>query len=162
MSRKEADWAGIWLTANSTDSGGYSESKNNKCSTSPYGNHPNPIFKKNFKTENKEVKRARLYIAGLGYYRTMLNGFTVPGDTFLDPEWTSFAKRIAYNTLDVTEWLNKTHTSHTLKISLGNGWWNLLPLKMWGKRDLRNDLATGPPMFRLDLVIEYYDGTKKI
>ena len=92
----------------------------------------------------------------------MLNGFTVPGDTFLDPEWTSFAKRIAYNTLDVTEWLNKTHTSHTLKISLGNGWWNLLPLKMWGKRDLRNDLATGPPMFRLDLVIEYYDGTKKI
>ena len=162
MSRKEADWAGIWLTANSTDSGGYSESKNNKCSTSPYGNHPNPIFKKKFKTENKEVKRARLYIAGLGYYRTMLNGITVPGDTFLDPEWTSFAKRIAYNTLDVTEWINKPHTSHTLKISLGNGWWNLLPLKMWGKRDLRNDLATGPPMFRLDLVIEYYDGTKKI
>ncbi len=47
------------------------------------------------------VKRARAYIAGLGYYELRINGRKA-GNHVLDPAWTTYDKRVLYATYDVT------------------------------------------------------------
>ena len=44
---------------------------------------------------------------------------------------------------------------------LGNGWFNPLPLKMWGAINPRDSLVTGDPRVILQLVVEYADGTSQ-
>ena len=48
------------------------------------------------------VASARLYVTALGLYEARLNGRRV-GDGFLTPGWTDYARRIAYQTYDVTQ-----------------------------------------------------------
>ncbi len=64
---------------------------------------PNPLLRKEIKLK-KEVKSARLYIAGLGYSIAYINDQRV-GDHMLDMPWTQFGKQIIYNTFDVTDML---------------------------------------------------------
>ncbi|MBW3625114.1 MAG: alpha-L-rhamnosidase N-terminal domain-containing protein, partial [Armatimonadetes bacterium] len=66
---------------------------------------PNPLFRREF-TLGKEVRRARAYVSGLGYYELRLNGQRV-GDRVLDPAWTDYSKRVFYSTYDVTELLRR-------------------------------------------------------
>ena len=161
MGRKETDWDGVWITLAaplSTAQPPPAEQFNNNCSSSPYGDHPNPILRTTFAT-TATVKRAVLHIAGLGYYRTTLDGTNIPGDTYLDPEWTSFDQRIGYSTHDVTHQLTSSGPGqHTLTIELGNGWWSPLPLKFWGSIDITKSLLVGSPMLRCDLVVIEMDG----
>jgi alpha-L-rhamnosidase len=42
---------------------------------------------------------------------------------------------------------------------LGNGWYNPLPFRMWGRINLREHLTIGQPRATLQLNIEYSDGT---
>ena len=42
---------------------------------------------------------------------------------------------------------------------LGNGWYNPLPLRLWGPRNLREHLPVGRPQFIARLLIEYADGS---
>jgi alpha-L-rhamnosidase len=42
-----------------------------------------------------------------------------------------------------------------LGVSLGNGFYNPLPLRKWGHRNLRNDLPVGKPAFIAKLIITY-------
>lgn len=49
--------------------------------------------------------------------------------------------------------------NNTLGVWLGNGWWNPLPLLMWGRLNLRSYIATGEPTFIARLLVEYADGT---
>jgi alpha-L-rhamnosidase len=42
---------------------------------------------------------------------------------------------------------------------LGNGWWNPLPFKLFGKWDLRNYQQTGRPCVKAEIHILYKDGT---
>jgi hypothetical protein len=65
-----------------------------------YGDDPAPLFRKIFALP-RGVKRARLYVTGLGYYEAFLNGRRV-GDHVLDPGWTNYRKRVYYSTYDVT------------------------------------------------------------
>lgn len=58
------------------------------------------LLRKEFVLE-KEVKRARAYVCGLGYYELRINGCRV-GDMILDPGWTDYDKRVLYSTCDVT------------------------------------------------------------
>ncbi len=53
-----------------------------------------------------EVRFARVYICGLGYYELYLNGEKV-GDHALDPGQTDYEKRALYVTYDVTAALRK-------------------------------------------------------
>jgi alpha-L-rhamnosidase len=72
-----------------------------------------------FKVE-KPIKRARIYIAGLGCYELHLNGARI-GDHVLDPGFTDTGKRILYVTDDVADILRVG--LNRLGVILGNGWY---------------------------------------
>ena len=122
------------------------------------------FFQRNFSTFSmKNLRQATLYISGLGYYRVALDGKHLPGDTFLDPAFTTYNQRVMYTTLDITKELSSSKTDHVIQISLGNGWFNPLPLLMWGKTNIRSYLSVGnQTVVKMDLVIEYGDGMNQV
>lgn len=120
-----------------------------------YLDDPAPIFRKEFKTKGK-LKSAQLLITAAGYYRASINGQRV-GHNMLDPAWTDFQKRIYYSEYDITEYLDDE--INCLGVTLGNGFYNPLPLRMWGRRNLREVLKTGRPVFKSKIVLEYQNGT---
>jgi alpha-L-rhamnosidase len=122
-----------------------------------YKNDPAPLLRKEFVLE-KKVEEARLYITGLGYYEAYLNGARI-GNSVLEPAWTNYSRRVFYSVYDVKSHLQKG--SNCLGVTLGNGWYNPLPLRMWGRLNLREYLATGRPCFIAQLELTYTDGTKK-
>jgi len=67
----------------------------------------------------KQVKSARLYVTSLGSYRIFLNGNRV-GNDVLTPDFTDYAKRVLYQTYDVTEWL--ATGQNAIGAILGDGW----------------------------------------
>ena len=105
----------------------------------------------------KPITRARLHVAGLGYALASVNG-TRPADQVLDPPWTNFEKRILFRTHDVTTTL--AEGQNTLGITLGNGWYNLEPLRMWGHRIFRESLPSGRPRAIALLVVDHPDGSQ--
>ncbi len=115
---------------------------------------PAPLFRKEFMV-GKKIRRARVYVSGLGYYELRLNGRRV-GDQVLDPGWTTYSKRVLYSTYDVTAALQPGR--NVLGVMLGNGWFNPLPLRLWGKINPRENLTIGEPRVIAQLVVEYEDG----
>ena len=120
-----------------------------------YDDHPAPLFRKNFNVKDK-LQNATLYITAAGYYKATLNGQKV-GDIYLDPAWTDFSKRIYYSEYDLTNMLKTGN--NCLGVTLGNGFYNPLPIKMWGRRNLREVIPTGNPTFIAKLVLKYSNGT---
>ena len=116
---------------------------------------PAPLLRREF-TLSKPVVRARLHLAGLGWCVPSLNGARV-GDHLLDPPWTAFDRRVLFSTHDVTGQLELG--ANCLGLALGNGWFNPLPLRMWGHLDLRASLGTGRPRAIACLVVDHADGT---
>lgn len=102
-----------------------------------YLNRPSPLFRKEFKADNK-IEHAKLSITAAGYYKATINGERI-GKNVLDPAWTDFSKRIYYAEYDVTSLIKDG--DNCLGVSLGNGFYNPLPLRKWGRRNLRNDLT---------------------
>ena len=142
-----ADWKAKWITRPSAF---IDDAK-------MFDDHPAPLFRKEFSVA-KKIQRARVYVTGLGYYELHLNGARV-GDHELDPGWTTYSKRVLYSTYDVTEQLKRGKNAFGLM--LGNGWYNPLPLKMWGKINPRDALTIGEPRAILQLVVEFSDGTSQ-
>jgi len=122
-----------------------------------YLEHPSPLFRKEFKTK-KAIKSATLSITAAGYYKASINGKNLEGNV-LDPAWTDFSKRIYYADYDVTSLIQKG--KNCIGVSLGNGFYNPLPLRKWGKRNMREDLSVGKPVFIAKLHIEYENGTSE-
>ena len=120
-----------------------------------YGDFPAPLFRKEFSVK-KEVKSARLFITAAGYYSASVNGKTLDKN-YLDPAWTDFSKRIYYSELDVTSDIKEG--KNCLGITLGNGFYNPLPMKMWGRYNLRKNMPIGNPKTIARLKIEYQDGS---
>jgi len=111
-----------------------------------------PIFRKKF-TLKKQVKRARAYICGLGYYELYLNGVKV-GDYVLDPAQTDYDQRAFYVTYDIQDYLNSTNNA--VGIILGNGWYN---------QDIawkEANFSYGNPGVICQLVVDYTDGSHEI
>jgi alpha-L-rhamnosidase len=119
-----------------------------------YEDNPAPLFRKEFPVENK-VHSATLYITAAGYYRASLNGERI-GKNYLDPAWTDFSKRIYYTRYDLTADIRQG--ANCLGVTLGNGFYNPLPLRMWGHLNLRESLPAGNPVFIASLKIVYRDG----
>ena len=112
-----------------------------------------PLFRKEF-TATKNITSARLYISGVGYYEAYLNGKKV-SDHVLDPGWTTYRKQVLYVVHDVTSLLRKGQNA--AGVMLGNGWWNPLPIKLFGRWDLRDYQQTGRPCFKAEIRITYSD-----
>lgn len=144
----ESDWKGDWI--------GDAKLPPEKPEDF-YKRIPAPLFRKTFEIK-KEVAGARLYICGLGYHEIYLNG-KKSNDLFLEPGWTQFAKTVFYNVHDVTSQIAEGKNS--IGIMLGNGWYNPLPMKMFGF-NLREILTTGQPKLLCQLKIIYKDGSSEL
>ena len=119
-----------------------------------YGDFPAPLFRKEFTVKN-DVKSATLYITGVGYYNASINGKQV-GKNYLDPAWTNYSKRIYYSEYDLTADIHKGQ--NCIGTTVGNGFYNPLPMKMWSTYNLRDYLPVGKPAFIAKLKIAYNNG----
>jgi alpha-L-rhamnosidase len=78
-----------------------------------------PLFRKEFSLD-RPIRRATLYMAGLGNLRMRLNGEPV-GKDFFCSGWTDFNKRVYYFTYDVTGLVKQG--PNALGGILGPGWY---------------------------------------
>jgi alpha-L-rhamnosidase len=140
------DWTGSWISDGSEPPASVEAF---------YEDDPAPLFRRSFHVD-KPVKQARLYAVGLGYCEFRLNGRAV-SDQVLDPAWTSFDRRVLYDCQDLTDKLEEGE--NVLGAMLGNGWYNPLPMRMWGRINIREHLPLGRPQFLAQLTIEYEDGS---
>jgi len=131
----EKSWASQWIT--------YPYSKK----------RPLPYFRKIFGLDkNRVIRKGTVYFCGLGAGELYLNGQKVDSTRFLDPAQTNYEKYALYTAFDVTGRLFPG--DNCLGVMLGNGWfaqdeaWKGAPF------------SYGPPMFRLQLIIDYTDGER--
>jgi len=110
-----------------------------------YKDAQNPLFKKKIDIQ-KKITSARLYISGLGYYEAYLNGTKI-GNNVLDPGFTTYKKQVLYSTYDITGALKKGN--NILTVMLGNGWYNPLPIRLFGAFNLRNVQQTGTSSYKI-------------
>ncbi|PLK46046.1 alpha-L-rhamnosidase [Emticicia sp. TH156] len=78
-----------------------------------------PQFRKSF-SASKKIKSAIAYITSKGLYEAHINGQRV-GDAYLTPGWTSYNKRLLYQTYDVTNLIKQG--KNAIGVSLANGWY---------------------------------------
>lgn len=98
-----ADWKARWIQAPEPDP----------------NQQPSPLFRKQF-TTSKTIQSATAYITSHGLYEAQINGQKV-GDAFLTPGWTSYNKRLQYQTYDVTGLLK--NGANAIGVCLGSGWY---------------------------------------
>jgi alpha-L-rhamnosidase len=79
---------------------------------------PTPMLRREFKLSGP-IERARAYVTSRGLYELRLNGRKV-GDEVLTPGWTSYNKRLQYQTFDVTDMLKAG--DNAVGALLGSGW----------------------------------------
>ena len=77
-----------------------------------------PVLVKSF-SAGKEIESARLYATALGVYEAEINGVKAD-DTFFAPGWTSYHKRLQYQTYKVND---IKEGENEIRITLGNGWY---------------------------------------
>lgn len=77
-----------------------------------------PVYKKDFQI-TKPVRSAFLHISARGVYEATLNGHRL-GDFVLAPGWTSYEKRIQYQTYDITDNLSG---NNVLTATVAAGWY---------------------------------------
>ncbi|MBR2808383.1 MAG: family 78 glycoside hydrolase catalytic domain [Oscillospiraceae bacterium] len=111
-----------------------------------------PVFVKSF--EAKEgMKSVRLYATSLGLYEAEVNGEKVD-DTFFAPGWTSYHKRLQYQTCAV----NNLHAGvNEICFTLGNGWYK----GALGFNPLPNHYGDTTALLAM-LVITYQDGREEV
>jgi len=131
-------WTASWITVKSEVDGN--------------GKWPAQYYRKEFSLK-KKIKSARIYATSLGLYQLFLNGEKV-GDQYFTPGWTSFHKRLQYQTYDVTKMLQEKNAIGAI---LADGWYRgkigyIEPHSYYG-----NQLA-----LLLQLNVEYTDGTSEI
>ena len=101
----------------------------------------------------KPVKRAVLYATAFGWYDAHLNGRRV-NETFFDPGWTDYAKRVYYRAFDVTGLLQPG--KNVWGAVLADGWFC-----GYIGYEAKRDHYGATPRFRAQLHIEYADGSEE-
>ena len=138
------EWDGKWITDSLTP---YFTGSNE------FAHHAASYFTKEFELAS-EVKRAVLYISGLGYFDARINGVPVT-DTFLNPRFTAYDKRVMYCTF-LVESLKKG--VNKIDITLGNGFYNSGVIDVW---EFHNAPWKDNPKLILQLEVFLADGTKQ-
>src|SRR5262245_14045464 len=110
---------------------------------------PSPLLRRAFQVKGV-VRSARVYATSLGVYELELNGQRI-GDQLFTPGWTSYRRRLQYQTYDVTALLRSG--SNVIGATLGDGWYRGY-LGFFGQRNnYGRQLA-----LRLQLDIQYQNG----
>jgi alpha-L-rhamnosidase len=113
---------------------------------------PAPYLRRAFSV-GRPVASARLYVTARGLYEARLNGRRI-GDAVLTPGWTDYARRIQYQTYDVTGLLRPGE--NVLGAVLADGWY----CGFIGFDAKRPAAVYGDaPEFLAQLVIGFEDGT---
>lgn len=140
---KEAHWQGRWIGMDKAAPWD-SETQWSRLSSR--------YLRKEFPLK-KQVKQATVHIAGMGMYELFINGQRV-GDQVLAPAPTDYRKTIIYNTFDVTPLLS---SENAIGVTLGNG--RFYTMRQHFKPYKIPNF--GYPKLRLNLIVEYTDGTKE-
>ena len=107
----------------------------------------------------KAVKRATSHICGLGYYILNINGQRI-GDYLLAPAPTQYDKAVCYDTYDVTTPLafgRGAGGEASIDVVLGPGYF--FPMTQNYQTNVRT--AFGMPKLRMNLIVEYEDGSSE-
>lgn len=112
-----------------------------------------PCFRKEFDV-SKRVAKAVVYVTAHGLYELRLNGSKV-GDQVLTPGWTTYGKRLQYQTYDVTKQLRNGRNA--VAAVLGDGWYRgkLAWSDNWGIYGKKLGLF-------MQMRIDYIDGTSSL
>ncbi|MEN8229422.1 MAG: family 78 glycoside hydrolase catalytic domain [Bacteroidota bacterium] len=154
MGLAPSDWHAEWI--------GLEQYKKVK----PEGMDPAIHFRKSTEFP-RQVKKARAYISGLGYYELYINGEKV-GDHLLSPNHTNYDRRqapegfdepgvrnmstrVLYETWDITSFLN--HGENIFEVCLGNGWY------FQNEREEDLPYSYDTPRFIAQFEVEFADGT---
>jgi hypothetical protein len=137
---KPDDWKAKWIS-----------SAADAATTKP-SSGPLPIFRKSFAIE-KPIRRAMIFICGLGQFELHLNGEKV-GDNVMEPGWTDYHKTCLYVTYDVTAQMKQGENA--IAAMLGNGIYNI-PRHRGRYQKLLS--AFGNPVLIAQLRIEHTDGS---
>ena len=92
---------------------------------------PSPLLRRAFRVP-EPVRSARLYVTSLGLYEVYLNGQRV-GNELFTPGWTSYRRRLQYQTYDVTQLVRPG--ANVVGAMLGDGWYRG-QLGFFGQRNL--------------------------
>ena len=98
------------------------------------------------------LKAATIHIAGLGFYELTINNKKV-GDSEFAPLWSDYDKTVFYNTYDVTDLLTNRQHRNTIRVLLGNGFYN-----EQGQRYAKMKISFGPPTLLFHLHLVYQNG----
>ena len=112
------------------------------------------IVRKEFKSKQRRITDATVYVCGLGHYELCINGRKV-GDAEFAPLWSEYSKTVYYNVYDVTNFIKAD--DNAISVLLGNGFFNVQRLGRYSK------LMTsfGAPQLLLKLDINYDDGSQQ-
>ncbi|WP_170110621.1 family 78 glycoside hydrolase catalytic domain [Flavilitoribacter nigricans] len=116
------------------------------------GFHKLPIFRREF-SRQKPLKKAMVFVTGLGHYELYLNGEQV-GNRVLAPGWTHYDAEVLYNIFDCTEQIKSG--TNALAMMLGNGFF-VVP----NSRYRKVMTGYGNPMLKCRLQLIYEDGTEE-
>lgn len=124
---KSGEWKADWL-----------------CAQPPVDNAP--LFRKEFLIK-KKVRRARIYLCGLGYHELYINGRKA-GEDLLAPAYTDYRKRICYVSYDISSMLQEG--INCWGVWLGKGWYGTIL-----------GFDCGQILFSGEMSVEYEDGEKE-
>ena len=170
--RDEAEWRARWKQQKAEEHAKYADSYMTPVTTSAHMDSwqlldsvdprydSSPLLRKTFPV-NCQVRRAYLYLSGVGYAVSSLNGAALDsppvGDVVLDPGWTNYDRRVLYRAFDVAKQL-KTG-SNVLGVMLGRGFYGMLANDRWGFSE--QAAWIDQPALKALLTIEYADGRKE-
>lgn len=113
-----------------------------------------PMLRTTFKTEQKKINRAQLYVTARGVYEMYINGQRV-GNDYFNPGLTQYNQTHMYQTYDITAILKEGENA--IGAMLGEGWWSgniTYRGENWNMFGDRQSLLA-------KLVVTYADGTKQ-
>ncbi len=97
--KREEPWQASWITCDGEE-------------------EYHPVFAKDMSIDG-EIRKARLYICGLGLYEAYLNGNKISKE-YLAPYCNDYHQWLQYQTYDITE---EIQSGGRLQVLLGNGWY---------------------------------------
>mgnify|MGYP000851662081 FL=1 len=137
-----SDWQAKWIGENSLSNPKETAEGNTRLAAR--------YLRKPFEAKS-EIKRATIYISGLGSYEAAINGNKISEDV-LSPTPSWYPDRVYYNVYDVTSLIEKK--ANLLSVKLGNG-------RYFGMRG-NETMMFGLPRLISQLEIEYMDGSTDI